>query len=111
MIFGRGDLGGEQGRRGPRAAGILGRGDLGRGDLGRGDLGRGDLGRGDLGRGDLGRGDLGRGDLGGGDLFVGDPDSPGGELDFETATDLAKTPPNDPARRSTAGLDIRQACR
>ncbi|MCK7510069.1 MAG: hypothetical protein MZV70_42555 [Desulfobacterales bacterium] len=37
-------------------------------------------------RGDLGRGDLGRGDLGGGDLFVGDPDSPGGELDFETAT-------------------------
>jgi VCBS repeat-containing protein len=84
---GRGDLG----------RGDLGRGDLGRGDLGRGDLGRGDLGRGDLGRGDLGtifgRGDLGRGDLGGGDLFVGDPSEPGGELDFETAVGLAKTPP------------------
>ena len=92
--LGRGDLGGEQGR-GDLGRGDLGRGDLGRGDLGRGDLGRGDLGRGDLGRGDLGRGDLGRGDLGGGDLFVGDPDSPGGELDFETATDLAKTPPNE----------------
>lgn len=85
---GRGDLG----------RGDLGRGDLGRGDLGRGDLGRGDLGRGDLGRGDLGsilgRGDLGRGDLGGGDLFVGGPGEPGGELDFETAVFLAKTPPN-----------------
>jgi VCBS repeat-containing protein len=84
---GRGDLG----------RGDLGRGDLGRGDLGRGDLGRGDLGRGDLGRGDLGtvlgRGDLGRGDLGGGDLFVGDPSEPGGELDFDTAVGLAKTPP------------------
>jgi hypothetical protein len=86
---GRGDLG----------RGDLGRGDLGRGDLGRGDLGRGDLGRGDLGRGDLGsssilgRGDLGRGDLGGGDLFVGGPGEPIGELDFETAGDLAKTPP------------------
>lgn len=72
--------------------------DAGRGDLGRGDLGRGDLGRGDLGRGDLGtifgRGDLGRGDLGGGDLFVGGPGEPGGELDFETAVFLAKTPPN-----------------
>ena len=90
---GRGDLG-----RGDLGRGDLGRGDLGRGDLGRGDLGRGDLGRGDLGspgRGDLGRGDLGRGDLGGGDLFVGDPDNPGGELDFETATELAKTPPNE----------------
>ncbi len=86
---GRGDLG----------RGDLGRGDLGRGDLGRGDLGRGDLGRGDLGRGDLGtvlgRGDLGRGDLGGGDLFVGGPGEPGGELDFETAVSLAKTPPNE----------------
>ncbi|MGE5198339.1 MAG: Ig-like domain-containing protein, partial [Rhodospirillaceae bacterium] len=71
----------------------LGRGDLGRGDLGRGDLGRGDLGRGDLGRGDLGRGDLGRGDLGGGDLFVGNPYKEG-ELDAETAGDLARTPPN-----------------
>lgn len=92
---GRGDLG-----RGDLGRGDLGRGDLGRGDLGRGDLGRGDLGRGDLGRGDLGnpalgRGDLGRGDLGGGDLFVNNPDLPGGELDFETATELAKTPPNE----------------
>ena len=85
---GRGDLG-----RGDLGRGDLGRGDLGRGDLGRGDLGRGDLGRGDLGGTILGRGDLGRGDLGGGDLFVGDPDEPFGELDFETAGDLAKTPP------------------
>jgi hypothetical protein len=82
---GRGDLG----------RGDLGRGDLGRGDLGRGDLGRGDLGRGDLGRGDLGRGDLGRGDLGGGDFFNNDPNNIGGELDFETAGLLAKTPPNE----------------
>ena len=85
---GRGDLG----------RGDLGRGDLGRGDLGRGDLGRGDLGRGDLGRGDLGtlfgRGDLGRGDLGGGDLFQGNPAEPWGEIDFVTAVDLAKAPPN-----------------
>lgn len=90
---GRGDLG-----RGDLGRGDLGRGDLGRGDLGRGDLGRGDLGRGDLGRGDLGnpalgRGDLGRGDLGGGDLFANDPNNPAGELDFETATSLAKAPP------------------
>ena len=91
--LGRGDLGGEQGR-GDLGRGDLGRGDLGRGDLGRGDLGRGDLGRGDLGRGDLGRGDLGRGDLGGGDLFVGNP-YPEGELDAETAGDLARTPPNE----------------
>jgi hypothetical protein len=101
---GRGDLG-----RGDLGRGDLGRGDLGRGDLGRGDLGRGDLGRGDLGRGDLGtpalgRGDLGRGDLGGGDLFVGDPNNPGGELDFETATDLAKTPPNE-FRACVVGVD------
>ena len=87
---GRGDLG-----RGDLGRGDLGRGDLGRGDLGRGDLGRGDLGRGDLGGTILGRGDLGRGDLGGGDLFVGNPDEPFGELDFETAGDLAKTPPNE----------------
>lgn len=97
---GRGDLGRGDLGRGDLGRGDLGRGDLGRGDLGRGDLGRGDLGRGDLGRGDLGtlalgRGDLGRGDLGGGDLFTGDPEFPGGELDFETATDLAKTPPNE----------------
>jgi hypothetical protein len=101
---GRGDLG-----RGDLGRGDLGRGDLGRGDLGRGDLGRGDLGRGDLGRGDLGgpvlgRGDLGRGDLGGGDLFARDPNNPGGELDFETATDLARTPPNE-FRACVTGID------
>ena len=28
-------------------------------------------------------------------MFVGDPDNTGGELDFETAADLAKTPPNE----------------
>ena len=99
---GRGDLGRGDLGRGDLGRGDLGRGDLGRGDLGRGDLGRGDLGRGDLGRGDLGRGDLGRGDLGGGDLFVGDPDNPGGELDFETATDLARTPPNEFTATSSA---------
>ena len=108
---GRGDLG-----RGDLGRGDLGRGDLGRGDLGRGDLGRGDLGRGDLGRGDLGtmalgRGDLGRGDLGGGDLFVGDPNNPGGELDFETAGDLAKTPPNTFDACVVGGDDSRYACR
>ncbi len=81
---GKGDLG----------KGDLGKGDLGKGDLGKGDLGKGDLGKGDLGKGDLGKGDLGKGDLGGGDLFEGDPRNPGGELDFETATDLARTPPN-----------------
>jgi VCBS repeat-containing protein len=90
---GRGDLGRGDLGRGDLGRGDLGRGDLGRGDLGRGDLGRGDLGRGDLGRGDLGRGDLGRGDLGGGDLFVGNPYQEG-ELDAETAGDLARTPPN-----------------
>jgi hypothetical protein len=90
---GRGDLGRGDLGRGDLGRGDLGRGDLGRGDLGRGDLGRGDLGRGDLGRGDLGRGDLGRGDLGGGDLFVGNPYGEG-ELDAETAGDLARTPPN-----------------
>jgi hypothetical protein len=89
---GRGDLGRGDLGRGDLGRGDLGRGDLGRGDLGRGDLGRGDLGRGDLGRGDLGRGDLGRGDLGGGDLFVGNPYKEG-ELDAETAGDLARTPP------------------
>jgi hypothetical protein len=81
---GKGDLG----------KGDLGKGDLGKGDLGKGDLGKGDLGKGDLGKGDLGKGDLGKGDLGGGDLFLGDPNNPSGELDFETAADLARTPPN-----------------
>lgn len=85
LSVGKGDLG----------KGDLGKGDLGKGDLGKGDLGKGDLGKGDLGKGDLGKGDLGKGDLGGGDLFLGDPDSPGGELDFETASDLARTPPNE----------------
>lgn len=104
---GRGDLG-----RGDLGRGDLGRGDLGRGDLGRGDLGRGDLGRGDLGRGDLGtlalgRGDLGRGDLGGGDLFQNDPNNPFGELDFETATGLARTPPNE-FRACVIGEDCEQ---
>ena len=69
-------------------------GEAGRSDYGRSDYGRSDYGRSDYGRSDYGRGDYGRGDYGGGDLFLGDPDSPGGELDFETAGDLAKTPPN-----------------
>ena len=96
----------------------MGRWDFGRWDFAQADLGRGDFGSGDLGRGDLGQGDYGRwtsadgisaagtsvsrltvaatrpGYLGGGDLFVGDPNNYGGELDFETAADLAKTPPN-----------------
>jgi hypothetical protein len=84
LAVGKGDLG----------KGDLGKGDLGKGDLGKGDLGKGDLGKGDLGKGDLGKGDLGKGDLGGGDLFLGDPNNPGGELDAETARDLARTPPN-----------------
>ena len=84
LSVGKGDLG----------KGDLGKGDLGKGDLGKGDLGKGDLGKGDLGKGDLGKGDLGKGDLGGGDLFGNDPNNPEGELDFETATDLARTPPN-----------------
>ncbi len=88
--YGRGDYG-----RGDYGRGDYGRGDYGRGDLGRGDYGRGDYGRGDYGRGDYGRGDYGRGDYGGGDLFTGDPNNIGGELDFELAGDLAKTPPNE----------------
>ncbi len=87
---GRGDFG-----RGDFGRGDFGRGDFGRGDFGRGDLGRGDFGRGDFGRGDFGRGDFGRGDFGGGDLFAGNPDLPGGELDFETAAG----PREDPADR------------
>ncbi|MGE0814691.1 MAG: hypothetical protein AB7O93_15245 [Vicinamibacterales bacterium] len=84
LAVGKGDLG----------KGDLGKGDLGKGDLGKGDLGKGDLGKGDLGKGDLGKGDLGKGDLGGGDLFLADPNNPGGELDAETAGNLARTPPN-----------------
>ena len=82
---GKGDLG----------KGDLGKGDLGKGDLGKGDLGKGDLGKGDLGKGDLGKGDLGKGDLGGGDLFLGDPNSPGGELDADTAAAWGIVPPNE----------------
>ena len=37
----------------------------------------------------------GRGDLGGGRSVRGDPKNRGGELDFETASDLARTPPNE----------------
>jgi hypothetical protein len=66
-----------------------------RADWARADWARADWARADWARADWGRGDDGRGDLGGGDLFVGDPNNPGGELDFETATALAKTPPNE----------------
>ncbi len=97
--YGRGDYG-----RGDYGRGDYGRGDYGRGDLGRGDYGRGDYGRGDYGRGDYGRGDYGRGDYGGGDLFVGDPANSGGELDFELASDLARTPPNE-FRACVLGVD------
>jgi VCBS repeat-containing protein len=97
LAVGRGDTGRGDTGRGDTGRGDTGRGDTGRGDTGRGDTGRGDTGRGDTGRGDTGRGDTGRGDDGGGDLFsnVSDPSKSGGELDFETATDLAKTPPNE----------------
>lgn len=105
---GRGDLGRGDLGRGDLGRGDLGRGDLGRGDLGRGDLGRGDLGAGGLGRGDLGRGDLGRGDLGGGDYFVNNP-YPEGELDFETAGDQAKPPPNE-FRACVIGSPNADAC-
>jgi hypothetical protein len=92
--WGRGDWGRGDWGRGDWGLGDLGVGDTGR-DAGRGDWGRGDWGRGDWGRGDWGRGDWGRGDWGGGDLFQGIPGLPGGELDFETAQDLAKTPPTE----------------
>jgi hypothetical protein len=52
----------------------------------------GDLNQGDMGKSEFGSGDFGKGDGGGGDLFRGDPKA--GELDAETAGDLAKTPPN-----------------
>ena len=93
----------------------LGRWDFGQGDASRGDLGQGDYGRWDFGRWDFGRWDFGqplsgrgddaRGYLGGGDLFVGDPNNTGGELDFETATDLARTPPNE-FRACVIGVDL-----
>ena len=68
---------------------------LARADWARADWARADWARADWARADWGRGDDGRGDLGGGDLFVGNPSVAGGELDFETATDLARTPPNE----------------
>ena len=83
-------------------------------DVGKGDLGKGDLGKGDLGKGDLGKGDLGKGDLAkaisarvtsarvtsakatwAAGLCLGDPNSPGGELDAETAAAWGIVPPNE----------------
>ena len=84
LDVGRGDIG-----RGDIGRGDIGRGDIGRGDIGRGDIGRGDIGRGDIGRGDIGRGDIGRGDIGRGDIGAAD------ELDFEIASALGNTPPNE----------------
>jgi len=80
---------------GDASRGDLGQGDYGRWDFGRWDFGRWDFGRWDFGQPESGRGDEARGYLGGGDMFVNDPNNPGGELDFETAADLAKTPPNE----------------
>ena len=74
------------------------------GSLARADWARADWARADWARADWGRGDDGRGDLGGGDLFVGDPNNPGGELDFETATLLANTPPYE-FRACRIGID------
>ena len=92
--FGRWDFAQADLGRWDFGTGDLGRGDLGQGDYGRWDFGRWDFGRWDFGQPAYGRGDEARGYLGGGDLFVGDPNNTGGELDFETAADLAKTPPN-----------------
>ena len=66
---------------------------LARADWARADWARADWARADWARADWGRGDDGRGDLGGGDLFVGNPNIAAGELDHETATLLANTPP------------------
>ncbi len=98
--FGRWDFASSDLGRWDFGVGDASRGDLGQGDYGRWDFGRWDFGRWDFGRWDFGqptdgRGDDARGYLGGGDLFVNDPNNPGGELDFETAADLAKTPPNE----------------
>ncbi len=100
LALGRWDFG-----RWDFASADLGRWDFGNGDASRGDLAQGDYGRWDFGRWDFGRWDFGqptsgrgddaRGYLGGGDMFVNDPNNTGGELDFETAADLAKTPPNE----------------
>jgi VCBS repeat-containing protein len=98
--FGRWDFASSDLGRWDFGVGDASRGDLGQGDYGRWDFGRWDFGRWDFGRWDFGqpasgRGDEARGYLGGGDLFVNDPNNPGGELDLETAADLAKTPPNE----------------
>ncbi len=98
--FGRWDFASSDLGRWDFGVGDASRGDLGQGDYGRWDFGRWDFGRWDFGRWDFGqpasgRGDDARGYLGGGDLFVGDPNNTGGELDFETAADLAKTPANE----------------
>ena len=69
------------------------RADWARADWARADWARADWARADWARADWGRGDDSRGDLGGGDLFVGNPNVAGGELDHETATLLANTPP------------------
>lgn len=75
-----------------------GQGRIGMGPMsigaGRGDWGRGDWGRGDWGRGDWGRGDWGQGDLPGAE----------GELDYELATELSKTPPRE-FRACRNGID------
>ena len=93
--FGRWDFASANLGRWDFGHGDASRGDLGQGDYGRWDFGRWDFGRWDFGQPTSGRGDDARGYLGGGDMFVGDPNNTGGELDFETATDLARTPPNE----------------
>ena len=93
--FGRWDFASADLGRWDFGHGDASRGDLGQGDYGRWDFGRWDFGRWDFGQPTSGRGDDARGYLGGGDMFVGDPNNTGGELDFETATDLARTPPNE----------------
>ena len=93
--FGRVDFGRVDFGAGDLGLGDFGRVDFGRVDFGRVDFGRVDFGRVDFGRVDFGAGDLGQGDFGGGDIFQGDPNNIGGELDAETAGDLARTPPNE----------------
>jgi hypothetical protein len=78
---------------GDLSQGDLNRYGLARADWARADWARADWARADWARADWGRGDDGRGDLGGGDQFVGNPNNSAGELDHETATLLANTPP------------------
>jgi VCBS repeat-containing protein len=78
---------------GDLSQGDLGRYGMARADWARADWARADWARADWARADWGRGDEGRADYGGGDLFINDPYNAGGELDFETATLLANTPP------------------